>query len=364
MATNCASWAHSIRLACRPDFINSRPRPITQHRPFPVRSGVAGRPPREPSRRLLVHHETGTSAFPGAFLRGPTRGSAVRFYLAFPRTLEIRPSPPRFGAGNPSPGTESLTARSRHRTVACRGVDSRRFSILDRVRCLNDGARGLHARPFDRSFGIENGLARVRHGRLRSGRKLVDRQRSYRGALGDYLEQRTNQQLEASNGNLLLGGRPEWGAALALWQKNPLGFGFAVSPSSDDYWLAIRSMPMGSQARQENSIVALYFRQGQSISTRRCGLFGAFMVLREFSSRSLRLFTWCARQRLQLRRLLASPYALRGAPHVGSVWDILFSPTSVPQLAIALATALIIRGDQNAARIRTEDSTYETTPTH
>lgn len=175
------------------------------------------------------------------------------------------------------------------------------------------------------------------------------------GALGDYLQQRTNQQLEDSNGNLLLGGRPEWGAAFALWRKTPLGMGLGVAPSSDDYWLAIRSMPLGSKAA-ENSVVASYFRQGQvnfhSTFWTFWGVYGVAGVL--FAVLALIYFArgaMVATQEIRSVALRASALLIM----LGSTWDVLFSPTAVTQLAIALATALSIRGDPRMAPIRVKE---------
>lgn len=185
------------------------------------------------------------------------------------------------------------------------------------------------------------------------------------GMLGDYLEQRTNQQLEFSNGNLLLGGRPEWAAAFALWRKSPLGIGFGVAPSSDDYWLAIRRMPLGTLERQQNSGVATIFRQGavdfHSTFWTFWGVYGAAGVL--FAVLAL---VYLVHATMGATAAIGS-VALRASAILlmfGSIWDILFSPLVIPTLATALATALYVIGGPHVAPIRTKDSLNEKTSAH
>ncbi|AKK26187.1 hypothetical protein AB431_05190 [Mycobacterium sp. EPa45] len=185
------------------------------------------------------------------------------------------------------------------------------------------------------------------------------------GILGGYLEQRTRDQLENSNGNLLLGGRPEWGAAIALWRQNPLGLGIGVVPSADDYWLAIRGMPLGAQARQEISTVAESFQQGQlgfhSTFWTFWGIYGVagvvFVVLALVYAGQATIAATAAIKWVALR---ASVVLLL----LSCIWDILFSATLVPQLAIAIATALHILGRPNVEPIETKDPNCERSSAH
>jgi hypothetical protein len=189
-------------------------------------------------------------------------------------------------------------------------------------------------------------------------------QASTAGLLGEYLEERTNKQLMVSDGNLLLGGRPEWGAAIALFRENPLGIGIGVTPSSEDYWLAIRSMPLGSQGLQDISNVAKSFLQGQvnfhSTFWTFWAVYGVAGIV--FSVLALAYFAHAAALSVaKLQRL--NERAAVVLLMLSSAWDILFSPiTLAAQLAIALATALHVFDDPDVAPIPTEDSKYETSP--
>lgn len=61
------------------------------------------------------------------------------------------------------------------------------------------------------------------------------------GYLGESTQQRSQAQVEAS-GSILLGGRPEWGASIALSQDRPIGFGVGVIANLDDILVAKSGM--------------------------------------------------------------------------------------------------------------------------
>lgn len=186
------------------------------------------------------------------------------------------------------------------------------------------------------------------------------------GMLGAYLEQRTREQLEGSGGNLILGGRPEWGAAIALWRQNPLGMGIGVTPSSDDYWLAVRSMPFSTRAQQDISTVAASFQQGlinfHSTFWTFWGVYGAAGVL--FAVLTLAYTSHAA----MVASATLKSVGLRAAVillMLSTIWDVLFSPMVVPHLAIAIAAALhILQELKRPAEIRTKDPVDENTSPH
>jgi hypothetical protein len=190
-------------------------------------------------------------------------------------------------------------------------------------------------------------------------------QASAAGMLGDELERRTTSQLKAANGNLILGGRPEWGAATALWRETPLGIGLGVTPSSDDYWLAIRHMPLRSEGLQELSVVAKSFQQGvvsfHSTFLTFWAVYGVagviFSVLALVYLAHAMMVTAVSLRRPNLRAAVALLM-------LSSIWDILFSPTIAAQLGVALATASYLFGEPDIAPILRRDSQRERSSAH
>jgi hypothetical protein len=177
-------------------------------------------------------------------------------------------------------------------------------------------------------------------------------QASTAGLLGETLARRTNRQLDAAGGNLILGGRPEWGAGFALWRENPFGIGIGVTPSSNDYWLAIRNMPFTTRGLQELSTVADNFRQGlfdlhSTFMTFWCiyGIAGVgFCVLALYLLVKATVFTSAvtlARPNVQAAVALLM---------LATAWDVLFSPTNPGRLGIALAVALYISSKPNVVQ--------------
>lgn len=182
---------------------------------------------------------------------------------------------------------------------------------------------------------------------------------SVSGMLGNYVKQRTDSQLATSSGNLLLGGRPEWGAAFGLFRESPFGIGIGVAPSYNDYVRAIRNMPI-SPALQENSNVATSFRAGivnfHSWFLNLWALYSLAGVLFSILALVLLARATLAAVTLVRRTNLRAAVALL---LLGSIWDILFSPTLVAQLAIALATALYVSEKSNSNSFRVKDSHHE-----
>lgn len=61
------------------------------------------------------------------------------------------------------------------------------------------------------------------------------------GYLGAETQQRSQEQVQTS-GSILLGGRPEWGASLALMESRPMGYGVGVQANLDDILVAKSGM--------------------------------------------------------------------------------------------------------------------------
>lgn len=84
---------------------------------------------------------------------------------------------------------------------------------------------------------------------------------AFTGQLGSPIQDRTLRQLEWGGGNLLLGGRTEWGAALALFQAQPMGLGIGVTPAVSDWSIAFSGLRMPETLKQY-SVVGLSFDSG------------------------------------------------------------------------------------------------------
>ncbi|TFD66568.1 hypothetical protein [Cryobacterium gelidum] len=61
------------------------------------------------------------------------------------------------------------------------------------------------------------------------------------GALGSIAQTRTQEQI-AESGSILVGGRQEWAAAVALFRQSPLGFGPGVVPNPEDVAVGKRGL--------------------------------------------------------------------------------------------------------------------------
>lgn len=159
------------------------------------------------------------------------------------------------------------------------------------------------------------------------------------GALGVAAAQRSQEQIDSS-GSLLLGGRPELGAATALIAEQPLGYGSGTLPVSSDVWLAKTGMAqLGYDPN--NGYVERYMFGGQyevhSVIGDlwvRFGPIGAAVAV-------LIVVTGVAATILQLSAR-AAPAALLFLTLLG-VWDAFFSPmlTSYRTLALLFAVAAL-----------------------
>jgi hypothetical protein len=167
-----------------------------------------------------------------------------------------------------------------------------------------------------------------------------------RGSLGQYAQTRTLQSLEAS-GNPFLGSRAEWGGALALMKSEPLGIGAGVGPSGNDWSTAIESLVLADELK-EKSNVADSFRSGRiEFHSMLWNFWSNFGI----PGLVLMLFVLL----IHFRAVLclptmgglgsAFPTAAISVLVIGSMWDILFSPTNSWTLAVAVVFSLLaIRG--------------------
>jgi hypothetical protein len=164
------------------------------------------------------------------------------------------------------------------------------------------------------------------------------------GVLGQGLRDRTNLQIQWGDGNLILGARAEWGAALGLFGSNPLGYGVGVTPSNTDWTIAVRSMYI-PEGLQDTSNVSGYFR---------AGAIEFHSVLWNFWSH----YGWCGFLLwlvifgvivlgflvIQTRSISTVNLVPHATILIALVWDLFFSPTVLPNIAAALAIAISLIG--------------------
>lgn len=180
------------------------------------------------------------------------------------------------------------------------------------------------------------------------------------GALGEYAQRRTLQQTEIAD-NLLVGGRPEWAAAAALFDLTPYGFGLGVTPSGEDFILAVRSMPFASAQLQDTSTVAGYFRTGQVAFHSTLWTFWANYGLVGFATVALAVVLVGR----GVMRAMAEPFDLgvRAATIVlllGTIWDLLFSPTDISSIAASLGVAGALVSQTGGNRVPDFRSEHDT----
>jgi hypothetical protein len=169
------------------------------------------------------------------------------------------------------------------------------------------------------------------------------------GFLGQEAQERSVQQIETS-GSILLGGRPELTATMALMRYQPWGFGSGAVPSPADVLAAKAGMArIGYQPN--NGYVESYMFGGQfklhSIVGDTWAYFGFAGVLLAVVIAVL--------VTVNLARRLAARTASGLVVFLScfTVWNLLFSPLygSAPTLALTLGLALLLRspptvGDQ------------------
>lgn len=139
-------------------------------------------------------------------------------------------------------------------------------------------------------------------------------------------------------GNLLLGARPEWGAAWSLAGQYPSGIGLGVAPSSADWSTAVRAMPFSNSTLQDSSTVSEYFRSGEvsfhSVLWTFWGTYGVLGLILVVV-----ILVLCGQTLLTLDSLrLSTPFMSAAAVlMIGAAWDLLFSPVTLAPLAATLA---------------------------
>ena len=156
------------------------------------------------------------------------------------------------------------------------------------------------------------------------------------GALGEAAAQRSQRQIETS-GSVLVGGRPEMGAAIALIADRVQGYGSGVLPTSNDVWLAKSGMATLFYDPNNGYVDNYMFGQGFEVHSvlgdlwLRYGLAGAALALAMVGyclySSAVRVSTRTASALSLLLSMMAA-------------WDLLFGPILSASRGLALALAL------------------------
>lgn len=163
------------------------------------------------------------------------------------------------------------------------------------------------------------------------------------GYLGDSAQERTQAQIEQS-GSLILGGRPESGATMALIDHRPLGYGPGVAPTLEDILVAKRGMAELGYDPNNGYVEEYMFGRGGHIELH--SLIGDLWA--PYGLAGLLL----AGVLLSLAlRYIGMSLAYRSGTALGLFlslrvcWDVLFSPvvSTVDHLTLALAVMLLVR---------------------
>lgn len=195
--------------------------------------------------------------------------------------------------------------------------------------------------PRNRSTPLTRARSIFGIGVLLVGMYVVGSSLATEGLLGAETQQRSLAQVQTS-GSLILGGRPELGATVALFQYRPFGFGLGAVPSSQDIAVAKTGMA-ALNYRPNNGYVERYmfgttFELHSTVADAwalmgLAGLLLALVVLVVLIN--------------SFSHLLAAPDAagLRLLVFVFTLWNALFSPlySAVPTLVLALGLLLLDR---------------------
>ena len=158
------------------------------------------------------------------------------------------------------------------------------------------------------------------------------------GVFGQATQARSVEQLDAS-GSLILGGRPEIAATLALMRDNPFGFGFGVAPSLHDIAVAKTGMAAIGYDPNNGYVENFMFGRGFALHSvlgdlwAQAGLVGmAFGVL--VAGLLLTRLGASIGQRLARAALLYLAFR--------TLWNLFFGPWFSSSLILALTLAVVL----------------------
>ncbi|MGV1037910.1 MAG: hypothetical protein ACOYD0_12930 [Candidatus Nanopelagicales bacterium] len=158
------------------------------------------------------------------------------------------------------------------------------------------------------------------------------------GTVGDELRQRTLEQIQRG-GSLLLGGRPEASASLALGQHFPMGFGLGAQPRLDEILIAKQGLSQVGLTGPNGYVTRYMFGQGFELHSIIADFWAWFgLVGLAFALYMGGLLIW------SLTKASASRSARPAVIFAGltAVWFLLFGPpaTNLPMVFLALAISL------------------------
>ncbi|MFV0373058.1 hypothetical protein [Microbacterium sp.] len=159
------------------------------------------------------------------------------------------------------------------------------------------------------------------------------------GVLGEQVQERTAEQIEAT-GSVLLGGRPELGATLALLRAQPWGYGTGTKPSFEDIQIAKEGMATLDYNPINNGYVDRY-------------MFGSKFEVHSLIG-DLWLLGGLAGAAFAAAILIYVVYGMSSSIAIGTatgvalflgtrtLWDLFFSPIGTTYFTVALCLALLL----------------------
>ena len=169
------------------------------------------------------------------------------------------------------------------------------------------------------------------------------------GWLGEGAQVRSEAQIRSS-GSLLLGGRPEIGATLALLRASPGGYGMGVTPNFADIYVAKSGMERLNYDPNNGYVERYMFGNGFEVHSGigdlwlRCGLLGLTFML---------AMLWLVLRNSAVRLAEGRGRALTTFLTIQVAWDACFSPFyTTAQLALMLAVALLVPAPRPSSRAR------------
>lgn len=173
------------------------------------------------------------------------------------------------------------------------------------------------------------------------------------GYFGEDTQARSLAQLDTS-GSVLLGGRPEWGASLALMSHRPLGYGLGVQASLEDILVAKSGMAELNYDPNNGYVENYMFGNEIKLHSVVADLWSAFGIPGLLLAGTIMgLVTW------SLATLVARREASGLVLYLGvlTLWNLLFGPiySAMPSLALTLGLVLVAR-DRPTRAPRTADA--------